>query len=115
MDFLRDGQRRGAWNYVAEYRRGAQIHKTGCHAVCRHRGHLWRGARPHQGLGRAHHSPCWKLWRSLCAHCVTGADGALIAREDIKARMLEEAARAVDDELVRALDRLARRELCARV
>ena len=38
-----------------------------------------------------------------CAHCVTGADGALI-----------EAALAVDDELVSVLDRLARRELCAR-
>ena len=50
-----------------------------------------------------------------CAHCVTGAGGALIAREDIKARMIEEAALAVDDKLVSALDRFARRELCARV
>jgi len=39
----------------------------------------------------------------------------LIAREDIKARMIEEAALAVDDKLVSALDRFARRELCARV
>ena len=39
----------------------------------------------------------------------------MIAREDIKARMIEEAALAVDDKLVSALDRFARRELCARV
>jgi len=38
----------------------------------------------------------------------------LIAREDIKARMIEEAALAVDDELVSALDRL-RAGNCARV
>ena len=37
----------------------------------------------------------------------------MIAREDIKARMIEEAALAVDDELVNAFDRLTRRELCA--
>jgi hypothetical protein len=48
-------------------------------------------------------------------YCVTGAGGASIGREDIKARMIEEAALAVDGELVSALDRLARRELCARL
>jgi hypothetical protein len=61
------------------------------------------------------HSVCATDPVVACAHFGTGAGGALIAREDIKARMIEEAALAVDDELVSALDRLARRELCARV
>src|SRR5262249_9644235 len=59
------------------------------------------------------HSVCATDPLVACAHCVTGAGGALIAREDIKARMIEEAALAVDDELVSALDRLAGN--CARV
>ena len=49
------------------------------------------------------------------AHCVTGAGGASIGREDIKARMTEDVAPAVEGELVSALDHVARRELCARV
>jgi hypothetical protein len=46
------------------------------------------------------------------AHFSTGAGGALIVREDIKARMTEDVAPALDDGLVSSLDHVARRELC---
>ena len=69
VDAVCDDQRRGARHQLQEHRRGAEVEEAGRDAAGRHRGRLWRGARPLQGLGGAHHPPCRQLRRSLRAQC----------------------------------------------
>ena len=60
-----DDQRRGTRHHLQEHRRGAEVEKARRDAAGRHRGRLRRGARPAEGLGRAHHPPCRQLRRDV--------------------------------------------------
>ena len=65
VDAVRDDQRRGTRHHLQEHRRGAEVEEARRDAAGRHRGRLRRGARPAQGLGRAHHPPRRQLRRNL--------------------------------------------------